>query len=297
MCCRLDESLLGLCAKSDAVNLAVDGWSDRRGRRYQGIVVRFLNMSKMTARPALLALKEIKTIHQNGVELRLTVERLQGRFDIKNKTINICTDRCLMNEFTFWGDLTEQFFTGAYWIPCVCHFLNNLLARFMENISDVLAPVLHLQQRFGKNGSFLSFLESRDVSQSIPSHSAIRWYSSNAVFSTFLKLPNHISAFALQEHIALSELNDTVKINPQLLAQLTGQFSDAQKSLEGDVFGNGILFIGTLCAIKHNVKKLRQQHPTAVATFERQVDDFKRKYDRAYHCLLMVTFLDPVGAT
>jgi hypothetical protein len=39
--CRLDESLLELCAKSDAVNLAVDGWYDRRGRRYQGIVVRF----------------------------------------------------------------------------------------------------------------------------------------------------------------------------------------------------------------------------------------------------------------
>jgi hypothetical protein len=83
------------------------------------IMVQFLNMSKMTARPALVALKEIKAIHQNGVELRLAVERLQDRFDIKNNTVNICTDRCLMNELAFRGDLTEQFFTGAYWIPCV----------------------------------------------------------------------------------------------------------------------------------------------------------------------------------
>jgi hypothetical protein len=112
--CRLDESLLELCAKSDAVNLAVDGWSDRCGRRYQGIVVRFLNMNKMTARPTFLALKEIKMIHQSGVELRFAAKRLQGRFDIKNTTVNICTDRCSLNELAFRGDLTEQFFIGTY---------------------------------------------------------------------------------------------------------------------------------------------------------------------------------------
>jgi hypothetical protein len=84
-----------------------------------------------------------------------------------------------------------------------------------------------------------------------------------------------------------------VKVNLQILAQLTGQFGDAQKSLEGDVLGTGSLFIGTLCAIRHNVEKLRQQQPTAVAAFERQIDDFKRKHDREYHFLLMRTFLDP----
>jgi hypothetical protein len=87
---------------------------------------------------------------------------------------------------------------------------------------------------------------------------------------------DQISAFALQEHIVL---NDNVKSNVQILAELMGQFSDAQKSLEGDAFGTGSLFIGTLCAISHNIEKLRQQQPTAVAAFERQVDDFKRKYD------------------
>jgi hypothetical protein len=90
----------------------------------------------------------------------------------------------------------------------------------------------------------------------------------------------------------LNELNDNVKINQQILVQLTGQFSNAQKSLEGDAFGTGSLFIRILCAIRHNIEKLRQQ-PTAVAAFERQVDDFKRKYDREYHFLLMMTFLDP----
>jgi hypothetical protein len=128
----------------------------------------------MTARPALLDLKEIKTIHQNGVEIQLAMERVQGYFDIKKKTINRCTDLCSVNEFAFRGDLTEQFFTGTYWIPCVCHFLNNLLTQFIENISDVLVPIFRLQQRFGKNGPFLSFTESRDVHQSISSHSAVR---------------------------------------------------------------------------------------------------------------------------
>jgi hypothetical protein len=237
-------------------------------------------------------LKEIKTIHQNGVELRLALERLQGGFDIKNKTINICTDRCSMKKFAFRGDLTEQFFTGPYWIPYVCYFLNNPLTRSMKNISDALAPIFRLQQRFGKNGPFLSFLESRDVRQSIPSHSVVWWYRSNAAFSALLKLRDHISAFALQEHTALNELNDTVKINLQILVQLTGQFSDAQKSLEGDAFGTVSLFIVTLCAIRYNVEKLRQQQSTAAASFERQIDDFKRKNDREYQLRLMMTFLD-----
>jgi hypothetical protein len=88
-------------------------------------------------------------------------------------------------------------------------------------------------------------------------------------------------------------LNDNVKINLQILAQLTGQFSVAHKSLESYAFGTGSLFIGTFCAIRHNIEKLRQQQPTAMDAFERQVDDFKRKYDQDYHFLLMMTFLDP----
>jgi hypothetical protein len=84
-----------------------------------------------------------------------------------------------------------------------------------------------------------------------------------------------------------------VKINLQILAQLTGQFSNAHKSLKGDAFGTRSLFIGTLCAIRHNIEELRQQRPTAVAAFERQVDNFKRKYDQKCHFLLMMTFSDP----
>jgi hypothetical protein len=62
--------------------------------------------------------------------------------------------------------------------------------------------------------------------------------------------------------------------------------------LEDDSSGTGSLCIGTLCAIRHNIEKLRQQQPTAVAAVERQVDDLKRKYDQEYHFLLMMTFLD-----
>jgi hypothetical protein len=51
--------------------------------------------------------------------------------------------------------------------------------------------------------------------------------NSNAIFNALLKLWDHISAFALQDHIVLNELDDNVKIKLQILAQLTGQFSDA----------------------------------------------------------------------
>jgi hypothetical protein len=108
-----------------------------------------------------------------------------------------------------------------------------------------MVPIFRLQQRFGKNGRFLSFLESRNVCQSIPSHSAVRWYCLHAVVSALLKSWDHISAFALQEHIVLNDLNDNVKINLQIPVQPSGQFNNAQKNLEGDAFGTGSFFIGT----------------------------------------------------
>jgi hypothetical protein len=63
--------------------------------------------------------------------------------------------------------------------------------------------------------------------------------------------------------------------------------------LEGVAFGTGSLFIGTLWAIRHNIEKLRQPPPIAVAAFERQVEEFKRKYDQEPPFLLMMTFLHP----
>jgi hypothetical protein len=120
-------------------------------------------------------LKEIKCIHQTGDELQAVLERVQQRFGIGVKTISICTDRAAMNERAIRGDLIGEFAAGTIWLPCVCHFLNNLLSWFVENIPDVVTPILRLQQRFRKQDPLLSFLESRDLrAQAIPSQSTVR---------------------------------------------------------------------------------------------------------------------------
>jgi hypothetical protein len=68
---RLEERLQEMCATSSGVNLAVDGWTDPRGRRYQGVTARRLRGTETTV--ALLALKEIKAVHESARKLRVMV--------------------------------------------------------------------------------------------------------------------------------------------------------------------------------------------------------------------------------
>jgi hypothetical protein len=99
--------------------------------------------------------------------------------------------------------------------------------------------------------------------------------------------------FTAQGDITVDELNDRVRTNLQILAQLTGRLADTQKELEKDDFGGGSRLTGHLPGIMHAVDKLGQEQPAAVQGFHRHVEDFKRRYARECQFLLLVTFLDP----
>jgi hypothetical protein len=62
---RLEDALRQRCASVSHANLAIDGWSDPRGRRYQGIMVR-LPEGGSSSTVLLLALKEIKSLHDSA---------------------------------------------------------------------------------------------------------------------------------------------------------------------------------------------------------------------------------------
>jgi hypothetical protein len=96
---RLEEVRQQICATSNGVNLAVDGWTDSRGRRDEGVMVRLLRGIE-TAVP-LLALKEIKAVHESARELRIMIGCLHERFGIRDRTLSICSDRSAMNECAF----------------------------------------------------------------------------------------------------------------------------------------------------------------------------------------------------
>jgi hypothetical protein len=68
----LQESLLVSCSVAECVNRAVDRWSDPRGRRYQSVTAGFIQ-ADLTTSIALLAMKEVKTVHERAAELRLMI--------------------------------------------------------------------------------------------------------------------------------------------------------------------------------------------------------------------------------
>jgi hypothetical protein len=69
---RVQESLRESCERAEYVNLAVGRWSDPHGRRYQGVIIRFVD--GIGAAPvALLAIKEVKSVHMSAAELSAMV--------------------------------------------------------------------------------------------------------------------------------------------------------------------------------------------------------------------------------
>jgi hypothetical protein len=94
---RVQESLRESCERAEYVNLAVDGWSDPRGRRYQGVTIRFVDGIGATP-AALIALKEVKSVHECAGELSAMVRYFQGQFRIAEKTLNSCSERPMQQE-------------------------------------------------------------------------------------------------------------------------------------------------------------------------------------------------------
>jgi hypothetical protein len=158
---RVETDIRVECERSDLVNIALDGWSDPRGRRYQGVTARLVHPDTLTTWTRLLAMKEIRSLHQSSGELRVMLERLESLFNLCGKILNLCTDRASINESAFRTrsrDLSSIFDGPLLWLPCACHLLNNILSSFFDKIRQRLKPIFTLQQRFRKCGPFLVYL-------------------------------------------------------------------------------------------------------------------------------------------
>jgi hypothetical protein len=93
---QVQQSLCENCQQADYGNLAVDGWTDPRGGRYQAVTVRFLK-GIVAAPVGLLAMKEVKSVYERAAELRAMIQHLPMPFRIADKTLHLCSDRCNMN--------------------------------------------------------------------------------------------------------------------------------------------------------------------------------------------------------
>jgi hypothetical protein len=172
------------------------------------LTIRFVD--RIGATPAaLLAIKEVESVHECAAELGAMVRYFQGPFRIAEKTLNCCNDRCSVNVRAFRRDKRElSTVFGELWLPCVCHILNNVISFFMSRITGTTRPIFRIQQRFRKCGPFLAYLRIRAAPrQAIPSMSTVRWYSSEDLIATLLILWPSLVEFGRKERWDMPELS------------------------------------------------------------------------------------------
>jgi hypothetical protein len=209
---ELEGKLMGECEASGYVSLALEGWSDPRGRRYQGVTVRVPTAADhmLQTETHLLALHEIKTIHESAEELRAIIARVRRRYGLAI-CLNICTDRGSLNITAFRNDIhaLQALLDGqTIWLPSTCHILNNVLNAFFKSIGELLAPIFRIQHRFRKSGPFQTYhIRHHSRTTAIPCTSMVRWYSSHALLSVLLELRPLMLAFQEQKGFAVPELN------------------------------------------------------------------------------------------
>jgi hypothetical protein len=293
---QLENTMKTYCRDAQIINLAIDGWTDRRGRRYTGLCARWCDPQAASAGALVLAFKPVTAIHDSGIELRRLTDRVLDRYDLSTKVANICTDRHKMNEKAFrirCSSLIAFFETRYRWLPCTCHFLNNLLQGFMDNIKKRKAPIFRLQQRFRKHGPFMSFCEQQGVVLSIPGVSHVRWYSTNELFDRLLTLWPLMVQFARRERTKVRELNRNVYRDLHLLKKLTDAFVSAQKQLEANDFGAGSHFLPHFYTIVDAIDEFPDLDERAVRRAHEYIADFRVQYKVEWRVLSLLTFLNP----
>jgi hypothetical protein len=285
------------CARSEMMSLAVDGWSDPRGCKYQSVTARHVDPNTLSARSRLLAMKEIKCVHESRGELQVMLERLQGKYGIQGKVRNLCTDRASINESAFRvqsADLSSAFGESLLWLPCGCHLLNNVLSFFLDRIRHRLKPIFYLQQRFRKCGPFLSsLLQEKSKVTSISSVSTVRWFSSNSLFQSLLPICDRMVRFSEMENYRIPQLNDAVRGDIERLRGLTVLFLAAQKDLEGDGYRSASRTIPHLLGIQKKLDEFREDEPDAVCAVHDYIGGLQEHSEKEWDLFTLMTCLHP----
>jgi hypothetical protein len=244
------------------------------------VTIRFVDGIGATP-AALLAIKEVKSVHECAAELSAMVWYFQGQFRIAEKTFNSCSDRCSMNVHAFRRDkreLSTDF--GDLWLPCVCHTLNNVISFFRSGITGTRRPIFRIQQPFRESGPFLGYLRIRDAPrQAIPSIGTVRWYSSEDLFATLLTLWPYMVEFARKEQWDMPELNEKLWADLNQLQRRVAGFVMAQKELESYEFGIGSLFISHLLRLERRLGDFQECEPEAHHSTIEHIVQPRRDYE------------------
>jgi hypothetical protein len=88
---KLKVKIQEACARSPFVNIALDGWTDPGRRKYQGVVIRTVQLSGITH--VFLAIqKPVLPRNETPAVLGASVGHGIRRYHLENKPLSLCTD-------------------------------------------------------------------------------------------------------------------------------------------------------------------------------------------------------------
>ena len=134
--------------------LIADGWSDKRGRRYIGLAVRFIEADLI--KHIFLILVDIPEIHHEADKIEQYIRKALDFYNINiEQIVSICTDSAsVMSSVALLLDLE--------WDLCFIHMFNYCIKKFMES-DEFLGPILKKVNLSRKKEVFVSFLEVNDA--------------------------------------------------------------------------------------------------------------------------------------
>jgi hypothetical protein len=290
---KVKETIRRECATALFVNLAMDGWTDPGHRKYQGITLRTVQSNTQT-RVYLAAMKAVLPRHETGPVLAKYLENVVRRYSLREKLVNICTDRGSANVKAFHNTPKLEDFFCRLWIPCCCHLLNNFLQIFMREIRVLTSPIFRLSSAFRAGSRFRAYLMSVNAPlESIPSYTEIRWYSAYEMFRALDILWPHMVAFAEIEKMEVADLTEETCTTLRALKTVFAKFVKAQNQLESDSFGTGSTFSGYLMGVRYRVRSFKDAFGVKTAKFEQAIDRFMHGYETQWLVFVMQTILNP----
>jgi hypothetical protein len=89
---KLKVKIQEACGSGPVVNIALDGWTDPGRRKYQGIVIRTVQLSA-TTHVFLATLKPVLPRDETAAVFSAYVGNVIQRYHLEDKPMNLCTDR------------------------------------------------------------------------------------------------------------------------------------------------------------------------------------------------------------
>jgi hypothetical protein len=282
------------CDTAAFVNIALDGWSDPAGRKYEGITIRTVQEDGSTA-VYLAAMKAISARETADV-VDAYLKSVVRRYNLKGKLVNVCTDRGSANKKAFLPSYTVPIkdFFRTLWIPCTCHILNNILGTFIAEINPLIDPVFKLASAFHGLPRFRNYLGEQGAPRAnIPTYTDVRWHSAYDTIQALKILWPYMVAFVTETRVTVPWLTDQVIATIEALHPVFEACVKAQGYLESNDFATGSRFAGLLMGIRYRVQQFKRTFGFKRRITEGYIGLFTKNFHREWLVLVMQSILDP----